>query len=146
MARGFNFLQVYNRLEGIASGEITEMSGRELRNMIRHIYVDNSILSHLTQSDLNRMYNVTPLLGASKLLTEYTNNNQQLQIQRISIWLTRAIYAIRVHSNNNSNSNNRRTTDSKKSANTKLSKSKANKIKKSTPGTPQSKRRKKSNK
>tara|TARA_B100001250_G_scaffold73393_1_gene59900 strand:- start:3994 stop:4431 length:438 start_codon:yes stop_codon:yes gene_type:complete len=145
MTRGFNFLQVYNRLESIASGETTEMSGRELRNMIRHIYVDNSILSHLTQSDLNRMYNVTPLLGASKLLTEYTNN-QQLQIQRISIWLTRAIYAIRLHSNNNSNSNNRRTTDSKKSANTKLSKSKANKIKKSTPGTPQSKRRKKSNK
>ena len=119
MTRGFSFLQVYNRLEGIASSETTEMSGRELRNMIRHIYVDNSILSHLTQSDLNRMYNVTPLLGASKLLTEYTNN-QQVQIQRISIWLNRAIYAIRVYSNNNSNSNsnNRRTTDSKKSTNT----------------------------
>ena len=145
MTRGFSFLQVYNRLEGIASSETTEMSGRELRNMIRHIYVDNSILSHLTQSDLNRMYNVTPLLGASKLLTEYTNN-QQVQIQRISIWLNRANYAIRVHSNNNSNSNNRRTTNSKKSANTKISQTAVNKIKKSTPGTPQSKRRKTSNK
>ena len=145
MTRGFNFVQVYNRLQGIASGETTRMSGRELRNMIRHIDVDNSRLSNLTQSDLNRMYNVTPLLGASRILIEHTNN-QQLKEQRISIWLNRANYAIRVHSNNNSNSNNRRTTDSKKSASTKLSKTKANKIKKSAPGTPQSKRRKKSNK
>jgi len=145
MAQGFNFVQVYNRLQGIASGETTRMSGRELRNMIRHIDVDNSRLSNLTQSDLNRMYNVTPLLGASRILIEHTNN-QQLKEQRISIWLNRANYAIRVHSNNNSNSNNRRTTDSKKSASTKLSKAKTNKIKKSTPGTPQSKRRKKPNK
>ena len=145
MTRGFNFGQVYNRLQGIASGETTRMSGRELRNMIRHIDVDNSRLSNLTQSDLNRMYNVTPLLGASRILIEHTNN-QQLKEQRISIWLNRANYAIRVHSNNNSNSNNRRTTESKKSASTKLSKTKANTIKKSTPGTPQSKRRKKSNK
>ena len=145
MAQGFNFVQVYNRLQGIASGETTRMSGRELRNMIRHIDVDNSRLSNLTQSDLNRMYNVTPLLGASRILIEHTNN-QQLKEQRISIWLNRANYAIRVHSNNNSNSNNRRTTDSKKSASTKLSKAKANTIKKSTPGTPQSKRRKKPNK
>tara|TARA_R100000152_G_scaffold2916_1_gene972 strand:- start:1909 stop:2346 length:438 start_codon:yes stop_codon:yes gene_type:complete len=145
MAQGLNFVQVYNRLQGIASGETTRMSGRELRNMIRHIDVDNSRLSNLTQSDLNRMYNVTPLLGASRILIEHTNN-QQLKEQRISIWLNRANYAIRVHSNNNSNSNNRRTTDSKKSASTKLSKAKTNKIKKSTPGTPQSKRRKKPNK
>tara|TARA_B100000131_G_scaffold4274_1_gene4364 strand:+ start:46 stop:483 length:438 start_codon:yes stop_codon:yes gene_type:complete len=145
MAQGLNFVQVYNRLQGIASGETTRMSGRELRNMIRHIDVDNSRLSNLTQSDLNRMYNVTPLLGASRILIEHTNN-QQLKEQRISIWLNRANYAIRVHSNNNSNSNNRRTTDSKKSASTKLSKAKANTIKKSTPGTPQSKRRKKPNK
>ena len=145
MTRGFNFVQVHNRLHGIASGETTRMSGRELRNMIRHIGVDNTRLSNLTQSDLNRMYNVTPLLGASRILIEHTNN-QQLKEQRISIWLNRANYAIRVHSNNNSNSNNRRTTESKKSASTKLSKTKANKIKKSAPGTPQSKRRKKSNK
>lgn len=145
MTQGFTFVQVYNRLQGIASGETTRMSGRELRNMIRHIDVDNSRLSNLTQSDLNRMYNVTPLLGASRILIEHTNN-QQLKEQRISIWLNRANYAIRVHSNNNSNSNNRRTTDSKKSASTKLSKAKANTIKKSTPGTPQSKRRKKPNK
>ena len=140
MTRGFSFLQVYNRLEGIASGETTEMSGRELRNMIRHIDVDNSRLSHLTQSDLNRMYNVSSLLGSSKILIEHSNN-QQLKEQRISIWLNRANYAIRVHSNNN-----RRSTNSKKSASTKLSKAKANTIKKSTPGTPQSKRRKKPNK
>lgn len=145
MTQGFNFVQVYNRLQGIASGETTRMSGRELRNMIRHIDVDNSRLSNLTQSDLNRMYNVTPLLGASRILIEHTNN-QQLKEQRINIWLNRANYAIRVHSNNNSNSNNRRTTDSKKSASTKLSKTKTNTIKKSTPGTPQSKRRKKPNK
>ena len=140
MTRGLNFIQVYNRLEGIASGETTEMSGRELRNMIRHIDVDNSRLSHLTQSDLNRMYNVSSLLGSSKILIEHSNN-QQLKEQRISIWLNRANYAIRVHSNNN-----RRSTNSKKSASTKLSKAKANTIKKSGPGTPQSKRRKTSNK
>ena len=140
MTRGLNFIQVYNRLQGIASGETTEMSGRELRNMIRHIDVDNSRLSHLTQSDLNRMYNVSSLLGSSKILIEHSNN-QQLKEQRISIWLERANYAIRVHSNNN-----RRSTNSKKSASTKLSKAKANTIKKSGPGTPQSKRRKTSNK
>tara|TARA_B100001559_G_scaffold301108_1_gene287785 strand:+ start:2770 stop:3192 length:423 start_codon:yes stop_codon:yes gene_type:complete len=140
MSRGLNFIQVYNRLQGIASGETTEMSGRELRNMIRHIDVDNSRLSHLTQSDLNRMYNVSSLLGSSKILIEHSNN-QQLKEQRISIWLERANYAIRVHSNNN-----RRSTNSKKSASTKLSKAKANTIKKSGPGTPQSKRRKTSNK
>jgi len=145
MTRGLNFIQVYNRLQGIANGETTEMSGKELRNMIRHIDVDNSRLSHLTQSDLNRMYNVSSLLGSSKILIEHSNN-QQLKEQRISIWLNRANYAIRVHSNNNSNSNNRRTTDSKKSANTKISKTKVNKMKKSGPGTPQSKRRKTSNK
>ena len=140
MTRGLNFIQVYNRLQGIASGETTEMSGRELRNMIRHIDVDNSRLSHLTQSDLNRMYNVSSLLGSSKILIEHSNN-QQLKEQRISIWLERANYAIRVHSNNN-----RRSTNSKKSANTKISQTTVNKMKKSGPGTPQSKRRKTSNK
>lgn len=140
MTRGLNFIQVYNRLQGIASGETTEMSGRELRNMIRHIDVDNSRLSHLTQSDLNRMYNVSSLLGSSKILIEHSNN-QQLKEQRISIWLERANYAIRVHSNNN-----RRSTNSKKSANTKISQTTVNKMKKSEPGTPQSKRRKTSNK
>jgi hypothetical protein len=137
-------LEVVNRLQSIANGETSRMSGRELRNMIRFIDHDNSRLSNLTQSDLNRMYNVTSLLGSSKLITERTNN-QRLIRERISIWLNRANYAIRVHSNNNSNSNTG-TINSKKSGSTKLSVSKVNRIKKSEPGTPQSKRRKKSNK
>ena len=123
-------------------------NGRRIINIREFVYVRNN--------ELNRLINVSHLRPlAQKIVmlpggSESMSKNRVLEIQRRFVQLIESAIESDllepVNSNSNSNSNNRRTTESKKSASTKLSKTKANKIKKSAPGTPQSKRRKKSNK
>ena len=123
-------------------------NGRRIINIREFVYVRNN--------ELNRLINVSHLRPlAQKIVmlpggSESMSKNRVLEIQRRFVQLIESAIESDllepVNSNSNSNSNNRRTTESKKSTSTKLSKTKTNKIKKSTPGTPQSKRRKKSNK
>ena len=122
-------------------------NGRRIINIREFVYVRNN--------ELNRLINVSHLRPMAQNIvmlrgSDPTPKKQMLEIQRRFIQLIESAIESDllepVNSNSNSNSNNRRTTGSKKSASTKLSKAKTNKIKKSTPGTPQSKRRKKPNK
>ena len=122
-------------------------NGRRIINIREFVYVRNN--------ELNRLINVSHLRPMAQNIvmlrgSDSTSKKQMLEIQRRFIQLIESAIESDllepVNSNSNSNSNNRRTTESKKSASTKLSKAKTNKIKKSTPGTPQSKRRKKPNK
>ncbi|QOR60695.1 hypothetical protein [Bathycoccus sp. RCC716 virus 3] len=123
-------------------------NGRRIINIREFVYVRNN--------ELNRLINVSHLRPlAQKIVmlpggSESMSKNRVLEIQRRFVQLIESAIESDllepVNSNSNSNSNNRRTTESKKSTSTKLSKTKTNTIKKSAPGTPQSKRRKKSNK
>ena len=121
-------------------------NGRRIINIREFVYVRNN--------ELNRLINVSHLRPlAQKIVmlpggSESMSKNRVLEIQRRFVQLIESAIESDLLEpvNSNSNSNNRRTTGSKKSASTKLSKTKTNKIKKSTPGTPQSKRRKKPNK
>ena len=122
-------------------------NGRRIINIREFVYVRNN--------ELNRLINVSHLRPMAQNIvmlrgSDSTPKKRMLEIQRRFVQLIESAIESDllepVNSNSNSNSNNRRTTESKKSTSTKLSKAKANKIKKSTPGTPQSKRRKKPNK
>ena len=120
-------------------------NGRRIINIREFVYVRNN--------ELNRLINVSHLRPMAQNIvmlrgSDSTSKKRMLEIQRRFVQLIESAIESDLLEpvNSNSNSNNRRTTESKKSASTKLSKTKANTIKKSAPGTPQSKRRKKSNK
>jgi|TARA_R100000742_G_C4262574_1_gene80391 hypothetical protein len=121
-------------------------NGHRIINIREFVYVRNN--------ELNRLINVSHLRPlAQKIVmlpggSESMSKNRVLEIQRRFVQLIESSIEADLLENHNSNNNgnNRRTTGSKKSTSTKITKTKVTKIKKSAPGTPQSKLRKKSNK
>ena len=153
----------YNMFMGlmnIATGTSKRMSIKrllKLRDMLTIHANGRRIINirqiHVRNNELNRLINVSQLRPMAQNIvmlrgSDSISKKQMLEIQRRFIQLIESAIESDLLEpvNSNSNNNNRRTTESKKSASTKLSKAKTNKIKKSTPGTPQSKRRKKPNK
>ena len=151
---------IFMGLMHLATGASRHMSIKrllELRDMLTIHANGRRIINirqiHVRNNELNRLINVSQLRPMAQNIvmlrgSDSTPKKQMLEIQRRFIQLIESAIESDLLElvNSNSNSNNRRTTESKKSTSTKLSKAKANKIKKSTPGTPQSKRRKKPNK
>ena len=151
---------IFMGLMHLATGASRHMSIKrllELRDMLTIHANGRRIINirqiHVRNNELNRLINVSQLRPMAQNIvmlrgSDSTPKKRMLEIQRRFIQLIESAIESDLLEpvNSNSNSNNRRTTESKKSASTKLSKAKANTIKKSTPGTPQSKRRKKPNK
>lgn len=151
---------IFMGLMHLATGASRHMSIKrllELRDMLTIHANGRRIINirqiHVRNNELNRLINVSQLRPMAQNIvmlrgSDSISKKQMLEIQRRFIQLIESSIESDLLEpvNSNSNSNNRRTTESKKSASTKLSKAKTNKIKKSTPGTPQSKRRKKPNK
>jgi hypothetical protein len=135
---------VYDRLVGISDGSLQGITIRELRKMIRIMQGNNSILEHISESNLNRNINTYRIQGISiQMIMPLSNIRQRQNIK--TRWISAIKYAIRVHSLtnsiSNSNSNNTRSINSKKSSGTKLSTPTRKRLKK-TPTTPQSKLKK----
>ena len=151
---------IFMGLMHLATGASRHMSIKrllELRDMLTIHANGRRIINirqiHVRNNELNRLINVSQLRPMAQNIvmlrgSDSISKKQMLEIQRRFIQLIESAIESDLLEpvNSNSNNNNRRTTESKKSASTKLSKAKTNKIKKSTPGTPQSKRRKKPNK
>ena len=135
---------VYDKLYGIADGSLRRITIRNLRKMIRIILGNNSILSNVTGSNLNRNINTQGIYGISVQLILPVNSERERQNVR-NRWISAARDAIVIYSNSNSfgnNTNNNTTTiNSKRSSGTKLSTPTRKRLKK-TPTTPQSKLRK----
>ena len=141
MNQNQQFQWVYDRLFGIADGSLQRITIRDLRKMIRIMQGNNSILGHLSQTNLNRSINTERIQGISIQMIMPENNLRERQIVR-NRWINAMRYAITVYSNNNnSSSNNTRSINSKISSGTKLSTPTRKKLKK-TPTTPQSKLKK----
>lgn len=136
---------VYDKLYGIADGSLQRITIRNLRKMIRIILGNNSILSNVPGSNLNRYINTQGIYGISVQLILPVNSLRERRNVR-NRWISAARNAIVIYSNSNSfgnnTNNNRRTTNSKRSSNTKLSTPTRKRIKKTTATTPESKLRK----
>ena len=99
---------VYDKLFGIADGSLQRITIRDLRKMIRIMQGNNSILGHLSQTNLNRSINTERIQGISLQMIIPETNLRVIQNVR-NRWINAVRYAITVYSNNNnSNSNNQK--------------------------------------
>ena len=112
---------VYDKLFGIVDGSLQRITIRNLRKMIRIILGNNSILSNVSGSNLNRNISTERIQGISVQMILPENNLRVIQNVR-NRWINAARNAIVIYSNSNSfgnnTNNNRRTTNSKRSSNT----------------------------
>jgi hypothetical protein len=126
-----NLQSVYDRLFGIAEGSLQRITIRELREMIRIMIGNNSALRNVSDSNLNRYIRTGVIRNISTEMIMPVNNLREMQSIR-NRWISATRRAIAY--------NNTRSTNSSKSSGTKLSTQTRNS--KTTPTTPQSKRKK----